>query len=260
MSQEKDISSQPSEESTTPLPTKQPMSRTLLFSAGAFMVMMVILLLYVLNRETYVQSVRIEGAQLSSQEQIQQLLQSNVGKHADSLAVEQILLSLQALPYVAEAELYVETRGELVISLREWQPLAQLVGDGPQGLFAEQGLILPQPQVFVDLPLLHGFKAAKHTVDTLKTMEAKALSEFLSALQSNDFANASISEVVYETNKGVVALTNDNGVKVSFGHDNFHPKLRNWKAFNQQIVKYRSLKAFSEIDLRFTNQIITREV
>jgi hypothetical protein len=74
------------------------------------------------------------------------------------------------------------------------------------------------------------------------------------------FGWTTISEVVFDETDGVVALSHENGVKLLFGRNNFEHKLENWKAFYAQVVKTKGIQSVQQVDLRFTNQVVTREI
>ncbi|HBX65194.1 MAG TPA: hypothetical protein DEG32_03250, partial [Balneolaceae bacterium] len=69
-----------------------------------------------------------------------------------------------------------------------------------------------------------------------------------------------ISEVVFDETDGVVALSHENGVKLLFGRNDFQTKLENWKAFYTDVIRTKGIQSMRQIDLRFTNQVVTREI
>ena len=66
--------------------------------------------------------------------------------------------------------------------------------------------------------------------------------------------------MVYDENDGVVALSHENGVKLLFGRNNFQTKLENWKAFYTEVIRVKGIQSMRQVDLRFTNQVVTREI
>jgi hypothetical protein len=95
--------------------------------------------------------------------------------------------------------------------------------------------------------------------DTLQSEAFKTTAEFLTEVRSSKVSDATISEVAWTKDEGIVALTNQNGVKLIFGKDNFATRLRNWEAFYGEVVKKKGIEAMRTIDLRFEGQIVTRE-
>lgn len=68
-----------------------------------------------------------------------------------------------------------------------------------------------------------------------------------------------ISEVAYNKEEGVVALSQENGVKLLFGSNDFRIKLENWEAFYTEVIRVKGIQTMQQVDLRFTNQVVTRE-
>ena len=81
----------------------------------------------------------------------------------------------------------------------------------------------------------------------------------MSAL-NNQFGWVTISEVIYDEYEGVIAMSHENGVKLLFGTDDYDQKFKNWEVFYSEVIAYKGIQAMQQIDLRFTDQVITREV
>jgi phage host-nuclease inhibitor protein Gam len=110
----------------------------------------------------------------------------------------------------------------------------------------------------VDVPILYGFNA-KPMKDTLKSEAFLAVRDFLTEMGKKQVSNATISEVAWTRDEGVVALTHENGVKLVFGKNDFKSRLRNWEAFYGEVIKTKGIAGMRAIDLRFRGQIITQE-
>jgi hypothetical protein len=48
-------------------------------------------------------------------------------------------------------------------------------------------------------------------------------------------------------------------VKLLFGHTDFDTRLKHWQAFYGEVISTKGIEAFSQIDLRFRNQVVTKE-
>jgi hypothetical protein len=84
--------------------------------------------------------------------------------------------------------------------------------------------------------------------------------DFLMKAKINGFGWTTISEVAFDQTDGVVALSQENGVKLIFGRNDFEMKLDNWKAFYKQVVRTKGIQTMQQVDLRFSNQVVTREI
>jgi cell division septal protein FtsQ len=181
------------------------------------------------------------------------------GIRPDSMDLGNIMNHFEQIPYIKQADISVEPNGNLMINITERQPIA-LLADGEKKIYIDQdGLRLPlRLGKTVDVPILYGFSATPRS-DTLKSKAFKKVSDFLITVRSNQISNATISEVAWTKKEGVVALTNQNGVKLIFGKGDFSTRLRNWEAFYGEVVKQKGIEAMRSIDLRFEGQIVTRE-
>lgn len=181
------------------------------------------------------------------------------GIRPDSMDFGKIRNRFDQIPYVKQTDISVEPNGNLMINITERQPIA-LLADGSQKVYVDQdGVRLPVVLgKTVDVPILYGFKATPME-DTLQNKAFKTVSDFLTTVHNNQVSNATISEVVWTKKEGIIALTNQNGVKLIFGKGDFENRLRNWEAFYGEVVKQKGIKAMRSINLRFEGQIVTRE-
>ncbi len=205
-----------------------------------------------------VQQVRFSGNHFVSISELQKI---NVptGMHPDSMDFGKIMNRFEQINYVKQADISVDPSGGLMINITERQPIA-LLADGNKKIYVDRhGVRLPLILgKNVDVPILYGFRASPLR-DTLNSDAFKKVSDFLMTAQSKNVSNATISEVAWTQKEGVVALTNQNGVKLVFGKGDFATRLRNWEAFYGEVVKQKGIEAMRSIDLRFEGQIVTRE-
>lgn len=227
--------------------------------AGAILVLGIAVLggLYWSSTMT-VQKVQFEGNHFVSNEDLENV-EVPTGMNPDSMNFADIRNRFEQIPYVKQADISVQPSGNLMIRITERQPIAQLA-DGAKKIYVDQdgmrlSMILGKT---VDVPILYGFSATPMN-DTLKSEAFKTISDFLVSVRNNPVSDATISEVVWTKNNGVVALTNQNGVKLIFGKGNFATRLRNWEVFYGEIIKQKGIEQMRSVDLRFEGQIVTRE-
>ncbi|MDZ7773096.1 MAG: cell division protein FtsQ/DivIB [Balneolaceae bacterium] len=205
-----------------------------------------------------VEQVRFSGNWFVDTETLAKQVSVPTGVRPDSLDYAGIIARAERIPYVKRAEVEVEPSGNLLVQIRERQPLAVLAGNNPRRYVDAEGVVLPLVLgKAVDLPLLYGFTAAE-AGDTLKGEDFAAASRFLQSLRGRTVSDATISEVAWTSGEGIVALTHENGVKLLFGREAYENRLQNWEAFYAKIVRREGIRNMREIDLRFRGQIITR--
>ncbi|MDZ7718764.1 MAG: FtsQ-type POTRA domain-containing protein [Balneolaceae bacterium] len=211
-----------------------------------------------LEKNTRIDAVEFEGNHFTETESLEQALTSPVGMLADSVSLDSLFMELKTLPYVKDATVNMGMLGTLTFKITEREPFAILVDGNRRVYVAEGGFKLPIiPEKVKDVPLVYGF-SARSLSDTLKSDQYQQVEEFLIAAQENELGWITISEVSWNDSEGVVALTYENGVKLLFGRDQFREKIENWEAFYTNVVSKKGIGAFTRIDLRFEDQIITR--
>lgn len=211
-----------------------------------------------LEKNTRIETVQFEGNHYTDTESLEEALESPVGMLADSVSFDSLFMDLKTLPYVKDATVSMGIRGTLTFRVIEREPFAMLMDGNRRVYLSEGGIKLPIiPEKVKDVPLVYGF-SARSLSDTLKSDHYRQVEEFLIAARTNELGWITISEVSWNESEGVVALTYENGVKLLFGRDQFREKMENWEAFYTNVVSKKGIGSFSSIDLRFKDQIVTR--
>lgn len=204
-----------------------------------------------------VQEVYYEGNKLVADKKLR-AIDIPTGIHPDSLNTLQIISQFEAIPYIDQAAIDIEPSGNITIRVTERQPIAMLTEGTSKAYVDREGIRLPVTLGgSVNVPLLYGF-SPRPLGDTLKNSSFKAASDFLVQLRNKKVSDATISEIAW-TDDGIVALTNQNGVKLIFGKEDFVTRLRNWEAFYAKVIKQKGIESMRSIDMRFKGQIVTRE-
>lgn len=210
------------------------------------------------NASLKVQEVSFEGNYFVSAEQLRQV-DVPLGMHPDSMNFLKIMHRFKKIPYVKRVKIKVQPGGNLLIEVIEREPIA-LLSDGNYKIYVDEDgrrlpIILGKA---VNVPILYGF-SARPMSDTLESKAFKTVARFLTEVREKPASNATISEVAWTDEKGVIALTNQNGVKLIFGKGDFTTRLRNWEAFYGKVIKQKGIESMRTVDLRFKGQIVTRE-
>lgn len=210
------------------------------------------------NRNVTVQDLKFNTLYFTTQENVITAASVPMGIKPDSLDLDAITQRVEQLDYVRSVSGYVEPNGNIRLKINERTPIALLV-NGPDRMYVDaEGVRLPIQQSHIqDLPLVYGYSAVSS--DTLHTESFSQIRDFLMRARADGFGWTTISEVVYDETDGVVALSHENGVKLIFGRNDFELKLENWKAFYSDVIRSKGIGTMQQVDLRFTNQVVTRE-
>lgn len=206
-----------------------------------------------------VKSVTVVGNYYTEKAEIIETADVEIGIHPDSLNFEQIKSEIGQLPYVHSVIPYVDALGTLKLTVRERFPLALLMSGSDEIYVDAYGVKLPILEGKTrNLPIVYGFNARMNS-DTLSSEAFVQIRDFLVSALNNPLGWTTISEIAFDPYDGVVALSHENGVKLLFGRNEFDIKLRNWEAFYADIISVKGINSMQQVDLRFTNQVVTRE-
>ncbi|WP_083750285.1 cell division protein FtsQ/DivIB [Rhodohalobacter halophilus] len=215
-----------------------------------------------MEQNTRIDDVVFSGHYFTSDEELTQSIEevTPIGMLADSIDFGRLMQTIEQLPYVESVDLSMGFRGKLQMNIKERKPLALLIDGNRRSYISKGGVKLPViHEKTEDVPLLYGFDAAARQ-DTLNSDAYKKVEEFLVAARNNEFGWITLSEVAWNDREGVVALTAENGVKLLFGHSNYESSLKHWQAFYREVVSTKGIGSFNQIDLRFRNQVVTKEL
>lgn len=225
-----------------------------------FLIVVTIIIGIYRNGDLKINSIDFIGNYYAEPELLLEKADINTEQNPDSLDYASILNNIKAVPYVKDAQVFVEPNGNIRFTISERQPIALLIQSNKRSYVDEEGIQLPILKgKTVNVPLVYGFGAENYT-DTLNSNEFTQIKDLLIAAKANEFGWATLSELTYTKNDGVVAISHENGVKLIFGEYNFETKLENWEAFYSEIVREKGISKIQQVDLRFLNQVVTREL
>jgi cell division septal protein FtsQ len=212
-----------------------------------------------MNSMTTIRDVVVSGVVFTSEKAILEAAQISHGTHVDSIQFLPAIARLERLPYVNKAGIRVSATGRMTISVTEREPIGLFLQGSRRFYIDAQGVKLPiTPGKSINVPLVYGIPIGGLR-DTLKSAEFLLLRDFLVTARQYPVAAHTLSEVAWTTNEGIIALSSENGIKVIFGSDRFPNGLRNWDMFYTQVVSRRGPDQFTQIDLRYQGQVVTRE-
>lgn len=211
------------------------------------------------NKISSVKNIEVSGNYYTDAAQVITVSGITLDISPDSISYIDAIQQIETLPYVKEASLRMSPSGKLRVHLEERTPLGMIIQGSQRYYFDEDGVVLPvMPGKTIDVPLIYGLAVGTGT-DTLRTKEFDEMRDFLMAASRDMIAISTLSEIAWSKQEGVVALSNENGIRIVFGNDNFEKSIENWSMFYTQVIGIRGPQNFTSVDLRYSGQIITRE-
>ncbi len=261
--------------------------------AALFLIIAAVVIGWQLNRSVVVTGISVTGNRISDAGDILQASGMEAGLHADSIAFLGVIERIETLPWVASAFVSLSQSGHLRIRVEEEEPIALLVDGRRSALVTGSGIQLPVVLgKSMDVPILHGFpvvnstSSVHHTLagsetgsgtgtgtgtgtvsrtgsvivpDTLKSPLFDIARDFLAEVRQFPGLYAMVSEIMVTEDDGVVALSNENAVRLTFGHGDFEDRIRKWQAFQSQVVSEKGIRHVRSLDFRFRGQVVARE-
>jgi cell division septal protein FtsQ len=219
------------------------------------------------NRDTgfRVEKVMVTGCKTLAEPEVIAAAQVPMFRSIFDVEFSPIAERVEALPYVQKAQVTRVFPSTIVIAVKERKPLA-LVNHAGLWPVDEESVVLPRLQsqrrlndpVSYDTPILSGVAFSKTGNVKKLAVTNKRVVEFLATLRAtNAMLYHSISEVHLNAKGHLTFYLMDGGVPVYLGDDNWMEKCERLFIFLQH-VRPASGK-FLTIDLRYENQIVTRE-
>ena len=247
--------------------------------AAIFLIIAAVVIGRQLNRSVVVTDISVSGNRMSESVDIMHAGGLDAGVHADSIAFLEVIERVETLPWVASAYVSLSQSGQLRIRVEEEEPIALLVDGRRSAWVTESGIQLPVILgKDVDVPILHGFKVANTSVkaagsssgspavtaagsipDTLKSPLFEPARDFLMQVRKSPGLYAMISEMMVTESDGVVALSNENTVRLTFGHEDFDQRIRKWQAFQSQVISGKGISHVRSLDFRYRGQVVALE-
>lgn len=189
----------------------------------------------------------IEESQVNST--VEEFLKSQQDSAALNMDLYLLETSLNALPYVAEAQVYWNLNNTLVVELRAIQARAKILMEQSKFLLTQEGAVLPAPSFAqIDLPICTGI----HDSDEAAT--TKIALDVLDA--SKCYNENGIAQIHFDDKKIIITprgishnVTVNRDKRLSTDLD----KLAAYYAASTE----EELAEIRHLDLRFKNQVIT---
>ena len=243
--------------------------------AAIFLIIAAVVIGWQLNRSVVVTDISVSGNRMSEPADIMRAGGVDAGLHADSIAFLEVIERVETLPWVASAHVSLSQSGRLRIRVEEEEPIALLVNGSRSALVTASGIQLPvMLGKAVDVPILHGFSVSRAAADasgsdgrrgavaapdTLKSPLFDSARDFLVAVRKYPGLYAMISEMMVTESDGVVALSNENTVRLTFGHEDFDERIGKWQAFQSQVISGKGISHVRSLDFRYRGQVVALE-
>jgi cell division protein FtsQ len=216
---------------------------------------------FVANRwrwDLTIEKIRIEGNNLASNESITLSSGLKIGSSFYEYDLKEVENKVCKNPYVKSAIVNRNLPSEMVIQIREREPIAEIITDKVYYMDSDKKAFTYNfNKEVLDLPIISGitFDAATHGLSEDKRIDSVV---FLLKILKSKFENVYnlISEIELKPGGNIVFYTLNNCVPILFGEGESEEKISNFSAFVNSYLD--DIKKVESIDLRYRDQVIVR--
>ena len=174
-----------------------------------------------------------------------------VGKPLNEINTLAIREAIETNELVESADVFSTPRGAIIASITQREPVLRVISETNGSFFVDNnGEIMPvSPNFAVRVPLATGFISQEFAQN--------CLFDFAMFLNRNPNWNAWFEQIVVERNQHVVLIPRIGDFRIIMGSlDNYTTKLNNFALFVERGLNVLGWNRYSEINLRFENQIV----
>ena len=202
-----------------------------------------------------------EGDQFLSESDVRDQMFSILGgqlpEDVSSISVEQLEKQMKTNPFVKNADVYINSDGELGIRVEQRSPVARVLTNGEHFYLDAEGKVIPESQSFTArLLVLTG------DVPVGREREGyadQALIELIHTLGEDAFYDALVEQINFEKDE-LTVVPKVGSAFIKFGeNENVDKKLSNLKAFYRDVYSQKGFEGYSQIDISIEDQIICKD-
>jgi len=242
----------------------KPFNAEYLFAA-VLLIVAAVVISWQFNTSDEISGMSVQGDRMSDASEVLERSGLAEGMHGDSIVFLDVIERIETLPWIRMAHVNLTPSGQVRIRVEEEEPMALLVDRGRNALVTESGMTMPVVLGHrVDVPILYGFEVSNTfwetgTPDTLRSESFEKVRSFLTEATRYPGLYAMISEVMVTDDDGVVVLSDENAVRLTFGHEDFDDRLRKWQAFQSQVISRKGISQVRSLDFRYRGQVVAME-
>lgn len=210
------------------------------------------------------EEIEILGNQFLPDEEYERTLGTLEGLSLGECSPADICLALESHPFVEAVRASRQFPNKIRVEIVERTPLA-LINMEPLVMVDRYGVVLPSFDLDdqFEVPTLSGFNPARELYPvgrktvSRKVLEASTIVDQIKQEFPTLYEN--LSEVTLNAGDEFVFILSERPTQVVLGAESIWPKIHILKEFEQSCGYKNGLNHFRRVDLRYQNQIVTRE-
>ncbi len=164
-------------------------------------------------------------------------------------------------PFIHDAELYSDLKGNLMVKVSLRRPIARIVQhEGPDAYIAEDGTIMPVSEKFSSRVLLISglFVPRLLKLDNIYQLEeGRQIMLMLSTIREDEFWKAQIAQMDIDSRVKTILFPQVGDETIEFGKpENLETKFRKLKIFYKEILPRVGWNKYNRINLEYEGQVV----
>jgi len=193
---------------------------------------------------------------------VMQLDRENLkGASLDRVNLKEVEQKIKREPFIKDAQLYSDLKGNLVVRTELRRPVARIVrNDGPDGYIAEDGTIMPVSDKFtarvvlISGPYVNSLLRQKNLNDF---EDGKNLLGLIEAIRDDEFWNAQIAQLEIDSKMRITIFPQVGDERIEFGKpENSEVKFKKLMIFYKEILPRMGWNKYSRVNLEYEGQIV----
>lgn len=184
-------------------------------------------------------------------------------KPIHQISLRNIEQRVKKIPLVKSAEAHHDFSGKIVISIKEYSPIARILRftSGESNIrdqyVTQEGRFIGTSDLFTPRTLVVSGPFFKTSRKDLRDERGKTLLPLFEYIHENDFWRAQIAQLIIAADGGVVMVPTLGKTYIDFGLPmNIENKFKKLSLFYKKIVPNKGWNTYSWIHLKYKNQVI----
>jgi len=154
-------------------------------------------------------------------------------------------------PFVRDSDVFSDQQGKLSIRVKEKVPCVRIITDTENYYLDKNMEIMPTSSYYTENVLV--------VTGDVKSKNHQSIFEFINILRDDVFWNSQITQIHFENNEAIL-IPRIGDQKIYFGSlDSIDDKLTNLYEFYTQVMPLKGWQAYSNINLKYNNQIVCKK-
>jgi cell division protein FtsQ len=183
------------------------------------------------------------------------------GASLDRVNMKEVEKKIRKNPFIKDAQLYSDLKGNLVVSAEVRRPIARIVrNDGPDGYIAEDGTVMPVSDKFTSRVILISGSYVRELLkqnDVNKTDEGKELMALINTIREDEFWSAQIAQLDIDSKRRITIYPQVGDERIEFGRpEDVEVKLKKLMIFYKEIMPRMGWNKYDRVNLEYEGQIV----